>query len=113
VERRGGASPTDAEPVELSSIPNFAPAGRREFPMPGTYSQLMLHAVFSTKHRAPWITDEISKELYSYVGGVIRGEKGTLLDIGGVEDHIHLYFRWRTDGAISALMRAVKANSSK
>lgn len=36
-----------------------------------------------------------------------------LYDIGGIEDHIHLYFRWRTDGAISDLMRAVKANSTK
>lgn len=23
--------------------------------MPGTYSQILLHIVFSTKHRKPWI----------------------------------------------------------
>jgi len=84
-----------------------------EVSMPGTYSQLLLHVVFSTKHRTPWITDDLSRELYSYIGGVIRGEKGTLFEIGGVDDHVHLYLRWRTDGAISNLMRAVKANSSK
>ena len=33
--------------------------------------------------------------------------------IGGIEDHVHLYLRWRPDGAISDLMRAVKSRSSK
>ena len=81
--------------------------------MPGTYSQLLLHVVFSTKNRTPWITPDIAERLYPYIGGIIRAEKGTLYDIGGVEDHVHLYLRWRTDGAVSDLMRTVKARSSK
>jgi REP element-mobilizing transposase RayT len=81
--------------------------------MPGTYSQLLLHIVFSTKGRAPWITPEVAERLYSYIGGIIRAEKGVLYDIGGVEDHVHLYLRWRTDGSVSDLMRTVKARSSK
>lgn len=35
-----------------------------------------------------------------------------LYDIGGVEDHVHMYLRWRPDGAVSDLMRTVKARSS-
>lgn len=81
--------------------------------MPGTYSQLLLHAVFSTKQRQPWITPGVTPGLYPYIGGIIRAERGTLFDIGGVEDHVHLYFRWRPDGAVSDLMRTVKARSSK
>jgi len=42
-----------------------------------------------------------------------RGEKGVLLERGGVDDHIHIYLRWRTDAPISDLMRKVKAESSK
>lgn len=42
-----------------------------------------------------------------------REEKGVLYDIGGVEDHVHMYFRWRPDGSISDLMRTVMARSSK
>ena len=80
--------------------------------MPGTYSQILLHFVFSTKHRERWITPEIAERLYPYVGGIIRAEKGTLYDIGGVEDHVHLYLRWRTDVAVSDWMRTVKARSS-
>ena len=81
--------------------------------MPGTYSQILLHAVFSTKHREPWIAPEIAEKLYPYMGGIVRAEKGTLFAIGGIEDHVHLYFRWRTDESVSNLMRTVKARSSK
>jgi len=81
--------------------------------MPGTYSQLLLHIVFSTKGRTPWITDEVSERLYPYIGGIVRAEKGVLYDIGGVEDHVHMSLRWRPDGSVSDLMRTIKARSSK
>ena len=81
--------------------------------MPGTYSQLLLHVVFSTKGRTSWIALEVAERLYPYIGGIVRAEKGVLYDIGGVEDHIHMYLRWRPDGAVSDLMRTVKARSSK
>jgi REP element-mobilizing transposase RayT len=55
----------------------------------------------------------VSARLYSYIGGIVRAEKGMLYDIGGVEDHVHLHLRWRPDGTVSDLMRTVKARSSK
>ena len=81
--------------------------------MPGTYSQILLHIVFSTKHRQPWITAGIADRLYRYMGGIVRAKKGILYDIGGVDDHVHLYVRWQTDDGVSDLMRTVKARSSK
>ena len=81
--------------------------------MPGTYSQILLHIVFSTKHREPWITAEAAERLHPYMGGIVRAEKGVLYDIGGVEDHVHMYLRWRPDESVSDLMRTVKARSSK
>lgn len=81
--------------------------------MPGTYSQLLLHIVFSTKRRESWITAEVAERLYPYIGGIIRAENGVLYAIGGVEDHVHLLIRWRPDGAVSDLLRAVTARSSK
>jgi putative transposase len=81
--------------------------------MPGTYSQLLLHIVFSTKGRTAWITPDVAERLYPFIGGIVRAEKGVLYAIGGVGDHVHLYVRWRPDGAVSDLMRAVKSRSSK
>lgn len=81
--------------------------------MPGTYSQLLLHVVTSTKARTPWISPPVAERLYPYIGGIIRAEKGVLFEIGGIEDHVHMYLRWRPDRAVSDLMRKVKAGSSK
>lgn len=81
--------------------------------MPGTYSQILLHIVFATKHRKPWITPAIADRLYPYIGGIIRAEKGVLYAIGGIADHVHLYLRWRPDAAVSDLMRTVKSQSTK
>ncbi|HVJ84241.1 MAG TPA: IS200/IS605 family transposase [Caulifigura sp.] len=81
--------------------------------MPGTYSQLLLHVVFSTKHRQNWLTSEIAPRMYSYLGGIVRSEKCALLAIGGVADHVHLYLRWRPEVSISELMRTLKSRSSR
>ena len=80
--------------------------------MPGTYSQILLHAVFSTKRRASIITLEIQPRLYDYIGGIVRAQKGVVYALGGMSDHLHILLRWRTDAAISDLMRTVKARSS-
>jgi putative transposase len=81
--------------------------------MPGTYSQILMHIVFGTSRRRRWIKPELSERLYPYIGGVIRAEKAVLYQIGGTEDHIHMYLRWRPTGSVSDLMRTVKARSSK
>ena len=80
--------------------------------MPGTYTQILLHIVYSTKHREPWITSDVAERLYPYIGGIIRAEKGLLYDIGGIADHVHLYVRWRPDATISNLLKTVKSRSS-
>lgn len=80
--------------------------------MPGTYSQILLHIVFATKRREPWISADLAARLYPYMGGIVGAEKGVLYDIGGIEDHVHMYLRWRPDVPVSDLMRTVKARSS-
>jgi REP element-mobilizing transposase RayT len=81
--------------------------------MPGTHTNLLYHLVFSTKKRLPMITDAIEAELYKYKGGIVRGEGGILLEIGGMPDHIHLLVKLKPTIAISDMLRLLKANSSK
>lgn len=81
--------------------------------MPGTFSQILFHIIFSTKEREPWITPDVAVRLYAYIGGIVRAERGSLYAIGGVEDQVHLYLRWRPDGDVSDLLRTVKARSSR
>ena len=81
--------------------------------MAGTYHQLIYHVVFSTKARTPWLSAEWAASLYSYIGGIIRSERGVLLTAGGVEDHAHLLLSFRPDATLSELMREIKSRSSR
>lgn len=81
--------------------------------MPGTHTNLLYHLVFSTKSRLPMITDDLEAELHKYMGGILRGEGGILLEIGGMPDHIHLLAKLKPSIAVSDILRLLKANSSK
>jgi REP element-mobilizing transposase RayT len=81
--------------------------------MPASHTNLLYHIVFSTKERRPLITPALQAELYPYIGGIVRSERGILLDVGGMPDHVHLVARLRADVALADLVRLVKANSSK
>jgi REP element-mobilizing transposase RayT len=80
--------------------------------MPGTFSQLRFHLVFSTKHREAWITPELQARLHPFIAGIIKDERGLPLEVGGMPDHVHLLIGWRTDESLATLMRNVKARSS-
>ncbi len=81
--------------------------------MASTLTNLLYHLVFSTKGRVPLITDEIREPLYRYIGGIIRNQRGILLEIGGVADHVHLLARFPAGKSVSDMLRDVKSDSSE
>jgi putative transposase len=81
--------------------------------VPQSYTNLHYHLVFSTKFREPTIVPSVRPRLYDYIGGLVRGEGGSLLAIGGMPDHVHLLVRLRQDCKLSDVVRVVKTNSSK
>jgi putative transposase len=81
--------------------------------MSATHTNLLVHLVFSTKHRAPLITDSLREELRRYISGIVRGEAGKVVAINAVEDHIHILLRLPPTKALADLVRAMKANSSR
>ena len=81
--------------------------------MANTFTSLTYHIVFSTKNRKPKIRKEFESDLYRYIAGIIRENNGQLLEIGGVDDHIHILTGIRPTIAVSDLVRLIKANSSK
>ena len=81
--------------------------------MTQSLSQIYLHAVFSTKHRFPWITQSIEEEVYRYIAGTCKKLECPLHKIGGVEDHVHILFELSKSGTPKDIIREIKANSSK
>jgi putative transposase len=81
--------------------------------MAHSYTNLLYHIIYGTKERRPLIDDEFQPRLYEYLGGTIRGLKSTALEIGGVEDHVHILAKVSPTIAISDFLEKLKANSSK
>ena len=81
--------------------------------MAHSYTNLIFHIVYGTSERRPFIDEEFQPRLYEYVGGTIRGLKGISLEIGGVEDHIHILAKLPPTITVSDFLEKLKANTSK
>jgi putative transposase len=80
--------------------------------MASSLTNLLYHIVFSTKERVPLIHEGFEEPLYEYIGGILRGQRSILLEIGGMPDHVHLLVKLKADLAVAAALRLVKTNSS-
>lgn len=81
--------------------------------MAQSLSSILIHLIFSTKHREPFITSEIESELHPYMAKIFRELKSPSLTIGGTYDHIHILFSLGRVIAIADLVEEVKTNTSK
>jgi REP element-mobilizing transposase RayT len=73
----------------------------------------MLHLVFSTKNRTPFITPDLQRRLYAYTAGILNSEKCPAIQIGGVADHIHILMCLSRTECVADIVEAIKTGSSK
>ena len=69
------------------------------------------HLIWSTKDRKIWLLPKIQKQLYPYIGGIIK-KTGQLLEIGGMGDHVHLLIEMSNLDNFTSTIRNVKTGSS-
>lgn len=81
--------------------------------MSQTLTRLLVHAVFSTKHRRELITPAVQPALFSYMGGICRNLECPLIEVGGVEDHVHMLFNLSKNVALADALMHIKKDSSK
>jgi putative transposase len=82
--------------------------------MPQSLARVVLHIVFSTKSRAPFLKDtELRTRLHAYMAGVLQKIGCEPILIGGVEDHVHVLCNLSRSVAIAELVEEVKRSSSK
>jgi len=54
-------------------------------------AKILVHAVFSTKDRRPFLRNKVLRdELHRYLGGILIKLDCQPVIVGGVEDHVHL-----------------------
>jgi putative transposase len=77
-----------------------------------TFYSLHYHWICSTKHRRPLIRSDWRPCFHQYLGGTVRGLDGVALEIGGVEDHVHLLVGLKTTHCLADFSRELKKASS-
>jgi REP element-mobilizing transposase RayT len=81
--------------------------------MPQSLSSILIHLIFSTKNREPFLTPDIELELYPYLASIFKAMKSPALIINGTSDHLHTLFSLSRVVAIANLVEEVKSESSK
>jgi REP element-mobilizing transposase RayT len=81
--------------------------------MAHTFTNLLVHIIFSTKDRSPFIDTELKPKPHAYLGGIIREEKGKAYAINGTADHVHLLASLPPTIALADAPRTIKTNSSR
>jgi putative transposase len=81
--------------------------------MSHTYSQNVLHVIFSTKDRQRIISPDLQPRLWSYTAGVCKKLEIHIHAVGGIEDHIHLLIQIPPSLSVAKAILTVKSNSSR
>ena len=81
--------------------------------MPQSLSYVLVHLVFSTKDRAPFLTEAIRSETHTYLASLLNNSENICVRIGGVADHVHIAFYLAREEAISQVVGRLKVASSK
>jgi len=81
--------------------------------MPQSLAKVNVHIVFTTKYGQEFITDEIRKELHSYVIGVLSNLGSYTYEIYANPDHIHILCTLPRTITMANLVSKIKTTSSK
>jgi REP element-mobilizing transposase RayT len=81
-------------------------------PMANSFAKIIIHYIFSTKNRQPFITTDIAPELWAYMGGIARKNKMIPLAIGGMADHAHACLIIPPTMTVSKAVQFIKGGSS-
>ena len=80
--------------------------------MANTFSQIMLHFVFTPRHREALIDSSFKERLHRYITGIVEGKRHKMLAINSMPDHIHMLIGLDPYEAPADLVRDIKSDST-
>ena len=81
--------------------------------MSQSLAKVLVHAVFSTKHRQPFLNDTgLRSETHHYIGGILANLDCQPLIVGGVEDQSHFLCALARTCDAASMIKEVKRGSS-
>jgi REP-associated tyrosine transposase len=82
--------------------------------LPQSLAKVLIHIVFSTKNRYPFLVDkEIRNKMHTYIGGVCNNLDCPVIVVGGVADHVHILCKLQRNSSIAKVVGDIKRASSK
>jgi putative transposase len=78
-----------------------------------SFTNILIHCVWSTKNREPFLSSDVRNRLWPYLGGIARENKMKALAIGGVADHVHMLISLPKTLSVAKALQLLKGNSSK
>ena len=81
--------------------------------MSQSLAKILVHTVFSTKERRPYLRDPaLREEMHRYLGGILAKLDCQPIVVGGVEDHVHLLCALSRTCQAADMIKEVKRGSS-
>ena len=81
--------------------------------MPQSLAKILVHTVFSTKERRPFLRDRnLREELHRYLGGILTQHDCQPIIVGGVEDHVHILGTLARTCDAATMVKELKRGSS-
>jgi putative transposase len=75
---------------------------------------VLVHIIFSTKNRMPFLrSTELRSEVHAYLTGTLRCLDCDPLQVGGVEDHIHILCGLSRRISLAELVKNLKTGSTR
>jgi putative transposase len=81
--------------------------------MPQSLSKVIVHIVFSTKNREPWLDSDVRPRMLAYLATICRDLDAELVHVGGVADHVHVLSTLPRTLSQAQLIAQIKKASSK
>ena len=81
--------------------------------MPQSLSKVILHVIFSTKERQPWLDSDVRARMHAYLATMCRDLGGELVRVGGVSDHVHIVTTLPRTLSQAEMIEQIKKASSK
>ena len=81
--------------------------------MSQSLSKVIIHIIFSTKNREPWLDSAIRPRMHAYLATICRDLGGEALCVDGVADHVHIVTTLPRTLSQADLIEQIKKSSSK
>ena len=97
------------------TVPILTSSGRFRYShaMPQSLSNCLIHAIWSTKDRFPFLTDKaVRNEFHSIIGGISARLNCPTIIVGGVADHVHILMRLARTITIADWVKETKRAST-